>query len=204
MISAKLVKELRETTGAGMMDCKKALVESNGDLSNAIDFLRKAGIAKAAKKSGRSTSDGAVVTYIHPGAKLGVMVEINCETDFVARTDAFQNFTKDVAMHIAAASPSVVRREELDQDAIDKEREILKEQAIQSGKKAEFVDRIVDGRIEKYYAEHVLLEQTFVKDQDKTIKDLVTEVIASLGENIGIARFARFELGANQSKTESE
>ena len=195
MIAASLVKELRERSGAGFMDCKNALNETNGDIEKAIEFLRKSGAAKAQKKAGRSTKEGAVVQYIHPGGQLGVLVEVNCETDFVARTDGFSDFTKDLAMHIAAASPIVVSREEMDQTIIEKERNFLIEQAKESGKPENIIEKMVDGRIEKFYAENVLLEQPFVKDPEKTIKDLMTEVVATVGENISIARFSRFQLG---------
>ena len=195
MIAASLVKELRERSGAGFMDCKNALNETNGDIEKAIEFLRKSGAAKAQKKAGRSTKEGAVVQYIHPGGQLGVLLEVNCETDFVARTDGFTDFTKDLAMHIAAASPIVVSREEMDQTIIEKERNFLIEQAKESGKPENIIEKMVDGRIEKFYAENVLLEQPFVKDPEKTIKDLMTEVVATVGENISIARFSRFQLG---------
>ncbi|NOZ07677.1 MAG: translation elongation factor Ts [FCB group bacterium] len=194
-ISAAAVKDLRARTGAGMMDCKKALVEADGDTEKAIEALRKAGIAKAEKKSGRAANDGAISTYIHPGAKLGVLLEVNCETDFVAKTPDFQQFTKDVAMHIAASNPLVVSREELDPGVVEKEREIFTELTRKSGKPEKIIPKIVEGRIEKFYGEVVLLEQSFVKDPDKTVKDLLTETIAKLGENITISRFARFELG---------
>jgi len=194
-ISAKLVKQLRDKTGAGMMDCKKALTESDGDVEKALKNLRERGIAKAASKSGRETSEGLVATYIHPGDKLGVMVEINCETDFVARTDQFKTFARDIAMHIAASAPACVKREEIDQEIIEKEREIFKQQALNDGKPEKIIDKIVDGRIEKYYSEVVLMEQPFVKDTDKSVADLVKETIGSLGENMNIRRFTRFRLG---------
>jgi elongation factor Ts len=194
MSSANLVKQLRDISGAGMMDCKKALDEAKNDLKIAIEILRKNGIAKAQKKAGREAKEGMVVTYIHPGSKLGVLVEINCETDFVARTAGFNDFSKEVAMHIAAASPISVSIEDIPKDVIEKEKEIYKEQAIQAGKKEEFVDKIVEGRLNKFYQESVLLEQIFVKDPDKKIKDMITEIIAKLGENIVIKRFSRFNL----------
>jgi len=195
MIAASTVKELRERSGAGFMDCKKALQEVGGDLEKAIEHLRKSGAAKAQKKAGRSTKEGSIVQYIHPGGQLGVLIEVNCETDFVARTEGFEQFTKDVAMHIAAAAPLVVSREELDSSIVEKERAFLVEQAKASGKPENIIDKMVDGRIEKFYAENVLLEQPFVKDPDKTVKDLLTEVIATIGENISVARFVRFQLG---------
>lgn len=195
MIPAAKVKELRERSGAGFMDCKKALQAVDGDLEKAIDQLRKSGIAKAQKKAGRSTKEGSITHYIHPGSKLGVLVEVNCETDFVARTDGFTAFSKDIAMHIAAAAPLVVSREEIDEELIERERGILIEQAKQSGKPENIIDKMVEGRLEKFYAENVLLEQAFVKDPDKTVKSLLTEMVATLGENISISRFTRFQLG---------
>lgn len=194
-VNATMVKELREKTGAGMMDCKKALQETQGDLNKAVDYLREQGIAKASKKEGRTTAEGVIATYVHPGDKLGVMVEINCETDFVARTDQFKEFARNVAMHIAASSPLVVSREELDQALLAKEREIYKHQALKEGKPEKIVDKIVDGRIDKYYAEVALLEQPFVKDPDMTVEEYVKATIGQLGENMQIRRFARFRLG---------
>lgn len=194
-ITAKMVKELRDKTGAGMMDCKKVLSETNGDFEKAVTVLREKGIAKAASKAGRATSEGVIASYIHQGDKLGVMVEINCETDFVARTDQFQKFARDVAMHVAAASPLCVSREDLDQDVLAKEREIYRHQAENEGKPANIIDKIVDGKVEKFFAEVVLLEQPFIKDPDKSVGELVKETIGSLGENIIVKRFARFALG---------
>ncbi len=194
-ITASMVKELRTKTGAGMMDCKKALSEADGDVEKAITVLREKGIAKAASKEGRQTAEGLVASYIHAGDKLGVMVEINCETDFVARTDQFKEFARDVAMHIAATNPSCVSREEIDAIILEKEREIFKQQALKEGKPEKIIEKIVNGKIEKFYAETVLLEQAFVKDNDKTIEELVKETIASLGENMNIRRFSRFRLG---------
>lgn len=194
-ISAKLVKELRDKTGAGMMDCKKALTESNGDLDKAIEALRKKGIAKAEKRAGRDANEGRIEAYIHPGSKLGVLVEVNCETDFVANTDDFNSFTRDIAMHIAASSPQFIKREDVDQALIDKEMEIYKEQALQQGKPEHIVEKIATGRMDKFYSEICLLEQPFVKDPDKTVQQLVTETIAKLGENITIGRFSRFKIG---------
>jgi len=194
-ITAKMVKDLRERTGAGMMDCKKALAESNGDEEKAIEYLRVKGLSKAAKKSGRKTAEGLVVSYIHPGSRIGVLVEINCETDFVARTDEFQDFARNVAMQVAAASPLAVTRDEIDTTLIDKEREVFKTQALEEGKPEKVVEKIVDGRIEKFYAESALLDQVFIKDNDKKIGDLLKEMIMVLGENIRIARFSRFQLG---------
>jgi elongation factor Ts len=184
-ITAKMVKELRDKTGAGMMDCKGALGEAGGDMEKAVKILREKGIAKAAKKVGRETSEGAVVAYIHPGDKLGVLVEVACETDFVARTDQFKAFARDVAMHIAASSPVCVRRE----------REIFRKMAEKEGKPEKIIDKIVDGKIEKFYSESVLLEQPYVKDTDKSVKQYLDETVGSLGENIMIKRFTRFRLG---------
>ena len=194
-ITAAMVKELREKTGVGMMDCKKALVETDGDFDNALDVLRKKGIAKAAKRADRVAKEGVVASYIHPGSNLGVLVEVNCETDFVANTDGFKEFAKDVAMHIAASSPAAVTREEVSKEDVDKEIEILKAQALASGKPENIVDKIVQGRIDKFYAEVTLLEQPYVKNPDLTIQDLLTETIGKVGENVTIKRFARFQIG---------
>ena len=194
-ISASTVKELREISGAGMMDCKKALTEASGDLEKAIDILRKTGMAKARKKSGRSAKEGIILPYIHPGAKLGVLLEINCETDFVANTDDFKNLSKDIAMHIAASAPMSVSREEIPQETLEREKEIYADQARQSGKPENIIEKMIEGRLNKFYQENVLLEQTFVKDPDKTVADLITETVAKLGENILISRFSRFQLG---------
>ena len=194
-ISASVVKELRDMSGAGMMDCKKALTEASGNLEQAIDILRKSGAAKARKKSGRSTKEGIILPYIHPGSKLGVLIEINCETDFVAKTDDFQNLTKDIAMHIAASAPMSISREEIPSDTLEREKEIYTDQAKQSGKPENIIEKMIDGRLNKFYQENVLLEQTFVKDPDKTVQDLITDTVAKLGENIIISRFSRFPLG---------
>jgi elongation factor Ts len=194
-ISASLVKDLRDRTGAGMMECKKALTESSGDLDRATTILRERGIAKASSKEGRATAEGVVATYVHPGDKLAVLVEINCETDFVARTDQFKAFARDVAMHVAATNPLCVKREEVDSSVLVKEREIYRQQALNDGKPAQIVDKIVDGRIEKYYGEVVLMEQPYVKDNDKTITELIKEAIAQFGENVQIKRFIRYRLG---------
>ncbi len=195
-ITAGLVKGLRERTGAGMMDCKKALEEAAGDVDKAIDLLRVRGLSKAAKKAGRDTSEGLVVSYIHPGNRIGVLVEVNCETDFVARTDEFQTLVRNLAMHIAAAAPLGVSRDDIPADLVAKEREVFKAQALEEGKPAAVVDKIVQGRIEKFFAEAALLDQIYVKDNDKKVGDLVSEAIAKLGENIRVARFARFQLGS--------
>ena len=194
-ISAKDVAALRQKTGAGMMDCKSALTESNGDLEQAIEFLRKKGLKKVEKKAGRSTEEGIIQSYIHPGSRLGVLVEINCETDFVARTDDFQTFAKDVAMQIAAANPIAVSRDDIDPEIIAKEKEIYAAQVREQGKPENVIERIVEGKIDKFYQESCLLEQSFVKDQNKSIRDLLTEIIAKLGENMTIRRFVRFQLG---------
>lgn len=190
-----MVKELRDKTGAGMMDCKSALAEAKGDFERAATLLREKGIAKAGTKSGRETSEGIITSYIHPGDKLGVLVEIACETDFVARTESFRTFARDIAMHVAASAPLCVKREDINPELVAKEREIYRKQAENEGKPAKIIDKIVDGKIEKYYAEIVLMEQPFVKDNDKTIGDYVKEMIGSLGENIVIKRFVRFRLG---------
>ena len=194
-ISARAVKELREISGAGMMDCKKALSEASGNLDKAMDILRKSGIAKAQKKSGRSTKEGMIYSYIHPGSKLGVLIEINCETDFVAKTDEFTNLNKDLAMHIATSAPISVKREDISLDVLERERDIYTEQARQSGKPENIIDKMIEGRINKFYQENVLLEQAFVKDPDKTVQDIITDTIAKLGENIVVSRFVRYQLG---------
>ena len=203
-ISAAQVKELRGKTGAGMMDCKAALQETGGDVEKAVDHLRTAGILKAAKRAERATGQGTIASYVHAGSRLAVLVEVNCETDFVAKTDLFQAFSKDVAMHVAAQNPLVIMREELPQDVLERERSIYKEQALASGKPENIVDKIVDGKIGKYYSEVCLLEQQFVKDTDITIGDLLTQTIATLGENIRIARFVRIELGKSASGDQEE
>ncbi len=194
-INAVQVKELRTQTGAGIMDCKEALAATDGKLDEAADYLRKKGMLKAAKKAERKTGEGIVASYVHAGSKLAVLVEIQCETDFVARTDEFQTFAKDIAMHIAAQNPRVVSRDDLPADILDKEREILRAEAIESGKPANIVDKIVDGRIDKFYSEACLLEQPFVKDGDITVEDLVKQTIGRLGENMRISRFVRMKLG---------
>lgn len=194
-ISASLVKELREKTGAGMMDCKKALAESSGDFEKAIECLRKKGIASAAKKAGRVTKEGAVTSYIHGEGKVGVLLEVNCETDFVARTEQFKQFVKDIAMHIAAANPSWVRPEDVPAEVIGKEKEIAVAQMQSSGKPAAVLEKIAEGKIKKFYEDNCLLQQPFVKDPNKSIEQLVKETIATLGENIAIRRFTRYGLG---------
>jgi elongation factor Ts len=194
-ISPMLVKELREKTGAGMMDCKKALTESAGDFEKAVEFLRKKGIASAAKKAGRATKEGAVSSYIHGEGKVGVLLEVNCETDFVARTEQFKQFVKDVSMHIAAAQPQWVRAEEVPADVIAKEKEIAVAQMASSGKPQAVLEKIAEGKVNKFFEDHCLLNQAYVKDPAKTIEQLLKETIATLGENISIRRFARFVLG---------
>jgi elongation factor Ts len=194
-ITTELIKKLREKTGAGIMDCKAALKESGGDLEKAVDVLRKKGIASADKKSGRATSDGLIHAYIHAGGKLGVLVEVNCETDFVARTDEFNNFVHDIAMHIAAAEPRYVSQEDVTEQDLAREREIYIEQAKGEGKPDHIAEKIVDGKMKKFYSQVCLLEQPYVKDQDKTVSTLLKEAIAKFGENIQIARFTRFKLG---------
>ena len=201
-ITAALVKELRERTGAGMMDCKKALSATDGDLEKAIDFLREKGLAAAAKKAGRVAAEGLVEAYIHGGGRIGVLVEVNCETDFVAKTDAFKELVKDIAMHIAATNPSYLKREEVPTAELEHEQAVLAEQARNEGKPEKIIEKMVAGRIEKYYKEVCLMEQPFVKDPDKTISDLITESIAKLGENISIRRFTRYQLGEGIEKKE--
>ena len=200
MITAEMVKELRQTTGAGMMDCKKALVETKGNVAEAVDYLREKGLAAAAKKAGRIASEGVVEAYIHAGGRVGVMVELNCETDFVAKTDDFKALAKDIAMQIAAANPTCVRREEVDPETVEHEREILRAQALNEGKPANIVDKMVTGRVEKYYKEVCLMEQSFIKNPDKTITQLINETISRIGENVSIRRFSRFQLGEGMEK----
>jgi elongation factor Ts len=199
-VSAAQVKELREKTGAGMLDCKKALEEANGDMTRAAEILREKGLSAAAKKAGRIATEGVVESYIHGGGRIGVLVEVNCETDFVGKTDQFREFVRDIAMHIAASNPKYIRREDVPQEELDKEREILRTQALNEGKPEKVVEKIVEGRISKYFEENCLLEQPFVKDPDKTVQDLLNEKISTIGENIAIRRFARFELGEGLEK----
>ena len=194
-VNANQVKELREISGCGFMDCKAALVASNGDLQAAADFLRKKGVSSAAKKSHRTTGEGLVDSYIHPGGKVGVLIEVNCETDFVARTDTFKALVRDLAMQIAAACPISVSPDEVPAELVAKEREILSEQAKASGKPEKIIEKMVEGRIQKYYEEVCLLEQKFVKEQDRAVKEIINDAIAKLGENIRVRRFARFQLG---------
>jgi elongation factor Ts len=199
-ISAKVVAELREKTGAGMMDCKKALTEAGGDLAKAEDVLRKKGLSAAAKKTGRAATEGAVSSYIHMGGKIGVLLEVNCETDFVARTEGFQTLVKDLAMHVAAAAPQYVRREEVPAEVVAKEMEIAKEQMRAQKKPEAMLEKIAAGKLEKFYSEVCFLEQPFVKDDKKKIQDVVTEAVAKIGENIQVRRFARFVLGEGLEK----
>ena len=194
-VDAKLVKELREKTGAGMMDCKQALVKSSGDMDKAVDFLRKSGIAKAEKKVLRVAKEGMVYSYIHQGSRLGVLLEIGCETDFVAKTEGFQELAHNVAMQIAATNPIAIWRDEVSQKVIDREKEIYTDQAKSSGKPDNIIEKMVEGRLNKFYQENCLLEQNFIKDPDKKLQDIITETIATLGENITVNRYVRFAIG---------
>ena len=204
MITAEMVKELRQTTGAGMMDCKKALVETKGNMDEAVDYLREKGLAAAAKKAGRIASEGVVEAYIHAGGRVGVMVELNCETDFVAKTDNFKTLARDIAMQIAAANPACVRREEVDPAVLEHEREILRAQALNEGKPANIVEKMITGRVEKYYKDVCLMEQTFIKNPDQTITQLINENISKIGENISIRRFTRYQLGEGMEKKSND
>ncbi len=203
-ISASDVKALRERTGAGMMNCKNALTEANGDVDKAIEILREKGLAMAAKKAGRLATEGIVGSYIHMGGCIGVLVEVNCETDFVAKTDEFKGFVRDVAMQIAASNPQFVKREEVSKEQIEKEKVILRAQAINEGKPENIADRMVEGRIEKYFKENCLMEQPFIRDTDKNIGDYQNETIAALGENVSIRRFVRYEMGEGLQKKEED
>jgi len=199
-ITPTMVKELRERTSAGMMDCKKALLECDGDMDKAAEYLRKKGLVAAAKKAGRAATEGAVTSYIHSNRRIGVLLEINCETDFVAGTDKFKAFCSDVAMQIAAMNPDCVRREDLDANLVERERGFLRDKALAEGKPAAIVDRIVDGQIAKFYSERVLLEQKFIKDDKMTLQQLLQELVASVGENVQVRRFVRYELGEGLQK----
>jgi elongation factor Ts len=199
-ISATMVRELREKTGAGMMDCKKALAETGGNFEKAVDYLRQKGLATAAKRAGRVASEGRIGSYVHAGGKIGVMVEVNCETDFVAKTDDFQAFTKDIAMQIAASNPLFVRREEVPPETLEREREIYRIQAREAGKPEKILDKIIEGKLEKFFGEVCLMEQAFVKDTDITIQDLLNGLIGKLGEKIEIRRFSRFQVGEGMAK----
>ncbi len=202
-ISIELVKDLRQRTGAGVIDCKTALQEAKGDVDGAIEYLRRKGLATAAKKAGRIATDGLVTSYIHAGGKMGVLVEINCETDFVAKTEDFQTFVKNMAMHIAATNPQYIRREEIPEEVLEREKRIYRSQALDSGKPEKVIEKIIQGKMERFYSEVCLLEQTYVKDSDLTIKEVLDAMIGKVGENINIRRFARFQLGEGlQSKTQ--
>ncbi len=203
-ITAAMVKKLREASGAGMMDCKKALTEADGDMERATELLREKGLASASKKAGRVAAEGVVEAYIHGAGRIGVLVEVNCETDFVAKTDNFKQFVRDIAMHIAASNPEYVGRGEVPADRVEKEREILRAQTLNEGKPANIVDKIVDGRIDKFFKDVCLLEQPFVKEPDKTVEQLVKEKIAQIGENISVRRFARFVVGEGIEKEETD
>lgn len=199
-ITSEIVKELREKTGAGMMDCKKALTQTDGSIEKAIEYLREKGLAAAAKKSSRVAAEGVVASYIHMGGKIGVLVEVNCETDFVAKNDMFQNFVKDITLHIAALNPLYLTAEDVPQDVIDKEKAIYKAQAMNEGKPENIAEKMVEGRLKKYFKDICLMEQPFVKDQDKSVNDAVKETIASIGENIKIRRFVRYQMGEGLEK----
>jgi elongation factor Ts len=194
-ISAAMVKQLREKSGAGMMDCKKALVECEADMEKAVDFLRKKGLATAAKRSGRAMSEGIVESYIHMGGKLGVMVEVNCETDFVAKNDDFKEFAKNIAMHIAAVNPVGIKPEDIPADVIEREKEVYRGQALEMGKPEKMIDKIVEGKLKKFLTESSLVEQSYVKDPNIKVADLLNELIAKIGENISIKQFVRFKIG---------
>lgn len=199
-ITASLVKELRQKTGAGMMDCKKALTKTDGDIDKAIDFLREKGLAAAAKKADRIAAEGVVMSYIHGGGKIGVLLELNCETDFVAKTDGFKDLAKDIAMQVAAVNPAYLRREDIPADVIEHEKEVLRQQAANEGKPAHIIDKMIVGRIEKFYKENCLLDQAFIKDGDKSITDIINENIAKIGENISVRRYTRYQLGEGLEK----
>jgi len=199
-VNATVVRELRERTGAGIMDCKKALAESGGNLEKAVDYLRQKGLAAAARKVDRAAADGAVGAYVHPGGKIGVLVEINCETDFVARTAEFQALLKDMAMQVAAANPRYVRREEVSADELEKEKAIYRQQALESGKPERVVEKIVEGKMDRFYSEVCLLEQAFIKDPDRKVSDIIHDAVGRLGENIQVRRFARYHLGEGAQK----
>ncbi len=204
MITASMVKNLRTRTGAGMMNCKKALSEADGDMDKAVDILREKGLSQAAKKAGRIAAEGVVASYIHGGGRIGVLVEVNCETDFVAQNEGFKTLVKDIAMQIAASAPTYLKREEVPEDVLEHERSVLREQALNEGKPEKIVDRMIDGRIEKFYKENCLLEQAFVKDSDKSVQDVITETIAKLGENISVRRFTRYQMGEGIEKKQDD
>lgn len=200
MVTAALVKELRERTGAGMMDCKRALQETSGDIDKAVEYLREKGLASAEKKAGRIASEGRINSYIHAGGRIGVLIEINCETDFVAKTDEFEQLSKDLAMQVAASRPLYLTRMDVPEEVIAKEREILKAQALNEGKPEKIVAKMVEGRLEKYFSETCLMEQPFIKETEKTVEEVIREKIAKIGENIQVRRFCRFELGEGMEK----
>lgn len=204
MVTAEMVKELRERTGAGMMDCKKALVAADGDIEKAIDELRTKGLASAAKKASRVASEGVVTSYIHAGGRIGVLVEVNCETDFVGKTAEFKQLAYDIAMQIAASNPDYVSREDVPEQVITHEKDVLKAQALEEGKPEKVIDKMVEGRLEKFYKERCLLEQPFIKDPDKTVQELIHEHVARIGENINVRRFARYELGQGIEKEQGD
>jgi elongation factor Ts len=201
-IEASLVKELRERTGAGMMDCKKALSEVNGDMEKAVEYLREKGLAAANKKAGRTTSEGIVEAYIHGGGRIGVLVEVNCETDFVAKTDDFRTMVRDIAMQIAAASPQYISKEEVPASVIEREREILRAQALNEGKPEKILDKMVEGRLEKFFSEICLMEQAFIREGDLTVKEYLQSKVATLGENISVRRFVRYQMGEGLERKE--
>jgi elongation factor Ts len=200
-ISAEMIKDLRQRTGAGVVDCKTALQEAKGNVDGAIDYLRRKGLASAAKKAGRIATEGLVSSYIHAGGKIGVLVEVNCETDFVAKTGDFQTLVKNIAMQIAAANPQYVRREEIPVEVLEKEKAIYRSQATESGKPEKVIDKIIEGKMERFYSEACLLEQTYIKDSDLTVKEVVDAMIAKVGENVHIRRFTRFQLGEGLSRS---
>lgn len=203
-ITAAMVKELREATGAGMMDCKKALAETDGDMQKAVDLLREKGLAAAAKKAGRIAAEGVVTSYIHGGGRIGVLLELNCETDFVAKTDDFQGLARDIAMQIAASNPTYLRREEVPEEVVEHEKEVLRQQAQNEGKPANIVEKMLVGRLEKFYKENCLLEQSFIKDGDKSVTDVINENIAKIGENINVRRYVRYQLGEGLEKRQDD
>lgn len=203
-ITPQMVKELRERTQAGMMDCKRALEATGGDMEKAVVHLREQGLAAAAKKAGREAAEGLVGSYIHPGGRIGVLIEVNCETDFVAMTDAFQELVRDLAMQVAAGKPLYVRREDVPEHVIEAERNIFRAAALNEGKPEHIVDKIVEGRIDKFLQEICLMEQTYIKESDRTVQDVVQNAVATLGENISVRRFARFERGENEEQNDEE
>jgi len=202
-IDVSSLRDLRQKTGAGIMDCKRALTETRGNIEKAIEFLRQKGLARAAKRAGRTANEGLIGSYIHPGSRIGVLVEVNCETDFVARTQEFKEFVKDISMQIAAADPQYLTREDIPQEVIQKEKHILRMQALEMGKPEKVVDRIVEGRMERFFSEVCLLEQAYVKDPDQTVRDLLNSLTGKIGERISIRRFARYQLGEEAEESPS-